>query len=184
MTVQSTKRSGIRIYRAADAPELQKTDFVSAVVYEDDADPAQAASVYAGASPADTRVLVRQTEEEGGYSLVYLFFKPNYPLGRHRHEADCLYIVISGSATMGNVTLHAGDSFFVPAYAPYGYTAGPEGVEVLEFRHEVWSVTTTFTEDSARMFEHTAEAVRENADVWRELTGPLVRANRAAANGG
>ena len=30
--------------------------------------------------------------------------------------------------------LHPGDSFFLSLGAPYAYTAGPEGVEVLEFR--------------------------------------------------
>jgi PAS domain S-box-containing protein len=48
-----------------------------------------------------------------------------------------MYYVISGEAHMGNQVLRAGDSFFVPADAPYVYTAGPDGVEVLEIRHNV-----------------------------------------------
>ena len=36
---------------------------------------------------------------------------------------------------MGNQVLRAGDSFFIPAEAPYVYTAGPDGVEILEIRH-------------------------------------------------
>ena len=93
------------------------------------------------------RLLVHQTPEEGGFSLVYLYFKPNFPLFRHRHENDCLYVLLSGSARMGNQTLRAGDSFFVPAYAPYFYTAGPEGVEVLEIRHNADRFTVIFAEN-------------------------------------
>jgi hypothetical protein len=35
---------------------------------------------------------------------------------------------------MGTRILKAGDGFFIRADAPYTYTAGPDGVEVLEFR--------------------------------------------------
>ena len=35
---------------------------------------------------------------------------------------------------MGSQVLEAGDGFFVPSDAPYAYEAGPDGVEVLEFR--------------------------------------------------
>ena len=60
------------------------------------------------------RLLVRQEPEDGGFSLMYAYFKPNYPLLRHKHEDDCLYVVISGEANMGSQTLKAGDSLFVP----------------------------------------------------------------------
>ena len=43
--------------------------------------------------------------------------------------------VIQGEARLGNRTVPAGGGFFVPAGAPYAYTAGPEGVQVLEFRN-------------------------------------------------
>jgi quercetin dioxygenase-like cupin family protein len=73
-------------------------------------------------------------EGDDGFSLVRVWFAPHYVLPRHTHEADCLYYVAEGSLTMGSQVLDAGDGFFVPAGAPYGYEAGPEGATVLEFR--------------------------------------------------
>jgi hypothetical protein len=71
-----------------------------------------------------------------GMSLVHAWFGPNFPLFRHSHPkfGDCLYYVVAGEIIMGSRVLKAGDGFFVPNGAPYKYTAGPNGVEVLEFR--------------------------------------------------
>src|SRR3954452_2013679 len=71
-----------------------------------------------------------------GMSLVHAWFGPHFPLFRHSHPkfGDCLYYVLSGQVVMGSRVLKAGDGFFVPNGMPYKYKAGPEGVEVLEFR--------------------------------------------------
>jgi len=71
-----------------------------------------------------------------GMSLVHAWFGPNFPLFRHSHPkyGDCLYYIVAGSIVMGSRVLKAGDGFFVPNGAPYKYQAGPDGVEVLEFR--------------------------------------------------
>lgn len=71
-----------------------------------------------------------------GMSLVHVWFGPNLPLFRHSHPryGDCLYYVIAGEITMGRRRLGPGSGFFVPNGMPYKYTAGPAGVEVLEFR--------------------------------------------------
>ncbi len=73
---------------------------------------------------------------EGGMSLVHVWFGPNMPLFRHSHpkNGDCLYYVAAGEAIMGRRHLKAGSVFFIPNGMPYKYTAGPDGVEVLEFR--------------------------------------------------
>jgi hypothetical protein len=78
----------------------------------------------------DVRVLF----EIPGFSLTYAWFKSGYPLPRHSHKADCAYYIVGGSLRLGADELGKGDGFFVPANAPYTYTVGPEGVEVLEFR--------------------------------------------------
>lgn len=69
-----------------------------------------------------------------GMNLSSAWFKSGYPVLLHSHDADCLYYVISGSLKTGTEEIAAGDGFLVPANTPYTYTAGPEGVEVLEFR--------------------------------------------------
>jgi len=71
-----------------------------------------------------------------GMSLIHAWFGPNFPLFRHSHPklGDCLYYIVAGSAVLGNRVLGPGDCFFVPNGMPYKYRAGPEGVEILEFR--------------------------------------------------
>ncbi len=73
---------------------------------------------------------------KNGMSLVHVWFGPNFPLFRHSHPAygDCLYYVVAGELLLGKRRLGPGSGFFVPNGMPYTYTAGPAGVEVLEFR--------------------------------------------------
>jgi hypothetical protein len=129
----------------------------------------------------ESKVIVDQTEEEGGFSVVYLWFKPHFPLFRHRHEVDCMYTVISGSAVLGNQTLRAGDCFFAGAQAPYGYVAGPEGVEVLEFRHGAQKFSTMFSTNQESRLEEARAVVEEHGELWQGMTvSPLYRANAEA----
>ena len=44
------------------------------------------------------------------------------------------YYIVTGSLRLGTEELGPGDGFVVPSGGPYTYSAGPEGVEVLEFR--------------------------------------------------
>ncbi len=105
---------------------------------------------------AQARVLFRQPGE-GGFSLVHVRFGPDYILNRHKHDSDCTYYVVAGEVSFGrNRVLRAGDGFFVAADQPYGYTAGPHGVELLEFRH-----ASSFT----------SRVVEDNEAVWNEIFG-------------
>jgi hypothetical protein len=69
-----------------------------------------------------------------GFSLTWVWFKSGFPLPRHSHDADCTYFIVAGSLRIGTEELAAGDGFFVGKDVPYTYTAGPEGVELLEMR--------------------------------------------------
>ncbi|OLT11282.1 hypothetical protein BJF78_27180 [Pseudonocardia sp. CNS-139] len=72
---------------------------------------------------------------ETGFSIVRVYLAPGYILPAHTHDADCLYYVLRGLAILGRREIGPGGGFFIPAGKAYGYTAGAEGVEVLEFRH-------------------------------------------------
>ena len=174
-------RRGITIFRAEQAPLLFDTDFLTLEAMSDEAVAAQDDAVNtAAAAGAEVRVLVRQPDEDGGFSLIHVWFKGHYPVPRHTHDADCLYYVISGSAVLGNQTLRAGDSFFVPAGAPYQYDAGPEGVEVLEIRHAVWSTDIHVLEPSAARWQAMAATMAAHLPAWQaEPVSPTLLANRA-----
>jgi len=74
-------------------------------------------------------------EPVSGLSLCYGWFKSNYLLPRHSHNADCVYYVLRGELQAGATSLRAGDGIFVPADDAYAFQAGPEGAEFLEFRN-------------------------------------------------
>jgi mannose-6-phosphate isomerase-like protein (cupin superfamily) len=175
---EGTKR-GIRIHRANEAPELHASG-VATSDFGTNVDLREVATMLAGTDCSINRLLVHQTADEGGMSIVYLFFKPNFPLFRHKHDVDSLYVVISGSVVgfMGDETLRPGDCFAVPAGTPYYYTAGPEGVEVLEMFRDAETVTVIYTDNPDGRLEEAQEALRVNADAWKKITaGPLYRAN-------
>jgi mannose-6-phosphate isomerase-like protein (cupin superfamily) len=170
------KRHGITIHRASDAIDLAETDFMTRAEVSDEVSRGVSEITRAGVGTgAEVKVLVR---DAGGFSLVYLWFKENYPLPRHSHNVDCMYYVISGSAVMGNQTLQAGDSFFVPAGAPYQYNAGPDGVEVLEVRYGAQQFDIELSEATPARWQAIAEVVKANRDRWADAsTSPTFAAN-------
>ena len=122
-----------------------------------------------------TTELVR---DESGFSLVHLWVKPNFALPRHSHSGDCLYYVISGTAIMGRRTLRAGDSFFVAGNTRYQYAAGPEGAEVLEFRHGVERIDMRCYGDSEAYREKAAAVLEANRETWESMSvSPTCAAN-------
>ncbi|WP_426574005.1 cupin domain-containing protein [Aquihabitans sp. McL0605] len=129
MATTSTK--GITFYKAVDAPSLDDDGMMSP--------PDLVPEVYTNLDlmplldGSEVTVLFKG-EGPNALSLVHAHFKAGFRLPRHTHSADCLYFVVSGQAIMGNRTIEAGDGFYVPAGAPYAYQAGPDGVQVLEFR--------------------------------------------------
>ena len=71
-------------------------------------------------------------------------------------------------------------SIAVRAGTPYYYTAGPEGVEVLEIFRDADSVTVIYTDNPKERVDEAREALRVNADAWKAITaGPLYQANPA-----
>lgn len=180
MSSEDQKRSGVRIYRAADAPDLGQSGFSLGTDFGGHTELKDVVQALSQAARVTTRVLVRQSRDEGGFSLVYLFFKPHFTLFRHKHEDDCMYIVLSGTAVMGNQTLRAGDCFFVPAMAPYSYTAGPDGIEVLEIRHNSEGFTTIFASNPESRLEEARKTLEDNEEAWKRIeAGPMMLANAA-----
>jgi quercetin dioxygenase-like cupin family protein len=175
MTTTRHKR-GITIYRAAEAPNLEATDFMSAPEMSPEARAGLSQSTRAGI--VDGGVVKVLARDDDGFSLVHVWFKANYPLPRHSHDADCMYYVISGSAVMGNQVLRPGDAFFVPADAPYQYDAGPDGVEVLEVRHGTSRFDMQIPDVGAARWQAMADAVEANRGRWAaEPVSPTFAAN-------
>jgi mannose-6-phosphate isomerase-like protein (cupin superfamily) len=174
-------RRGIKLYPAAGAVDNGLTGFRGDGVASPEAAARMTELNEAGlGSGIQSMLLFRQRADEGGFSAVLVWLKPNYPLVRHSHASDCMYFVISGSATMGNVTLRAGDSFFAPSGAPYSYTAGPHGIEVLEVRHGVESIGgTTVADPAPEVWDRFMDAVVANRERWATMdVSPTFAANQ------
>ena len=119
--------------------------------------------------------------QPGGFSLIMVWVKPNFPLPRHSHDTDCMYYVATGSIVMGDKVLRAGDGFFVPRDCLYIYSAGPEGAEVLEIRCGPDVVNSYVPTIPGKRFETDLEVVKANAEHWKEMkAGPTLVANVAA----
>ena len=106
-----------------------------------------------------------------GFSLLYIWFKSEFPLPRHSHDADCLYYIVGGSVRLGREELGVGDGFFVARDTAYSYVPGPEGVELLEFRTaDSFNFRNLAT---GQAFLDTAlETVRKQRDAWLTETRP------------
>ena len=112
-----------------------------------------------------------------GMSLVHVWFGPNLPLFRHSHPryGDCLYYVVAGELILGNRKLGPGSGFFVPNGHPYKYTAGPTGVEVLEFRAgggESGAPGMKLDEHSLESIQRVIEGATQNRESWHVPAKP------------
>ncbi len=163
MSEQERQRA-MTFFRAEDAPTLEEDGIMTMGSME--MDPAVRDAVDLGMLGVGQRVTVLfKGEGPDGFSLVHARFEPGYRLPRHSHSADCLYYVVAGEAHMGSRVLKPGDGFFILAEAPYAYTAGPDGVEVLEFRH----ATTFDIKIRDKTLEHwkpVIEAIKAHGESW------------------
>jgi len=127
------RQLAMTFFSMADAPSLDEDGIMQTKPV--DIDPA-AFEGYNRAHAAlgqQVRVLYKGPGPDG-FSLGWSRFEAGFRLPRHSHDSDCLYVVTAGELHMGTRVLATGDGFFIKADAPYAYSAGPDGVEVLEFR--------------------------------------------------
>lgn len=170
--------SRFRIFRACEAATLDERHMPTQNVMPVDA----AGIAESGAAGAGEGAMAKLlfADPVSGMSLGYVWFKPGFVLPRHSHDADCAYYVISGEAHLGTEVLRAGDGFFVPAGHNYQYTAGPEGVEVLECRNAT-RFNLRLSGNGAAAWRRAADAALANRDRWRELEPPPAAARMLGA---
>lgn len=164
----TTKPAKMQIFRGEDAPSLAAAQIMEALPLT----AVQAAALKAMNRPGvvpggETKVLFNLA----GFSLVHAWFKSNYPLALHSHNVDCLYYVVAGSLKLGTERLGPRDGFFVPAGVPYRYTAGPDGVEILEFRHESHFDLRVLAKGE-QFWTRAVQTVEAHQTEWRDARPP------------
>ena len=162
MTDAASDDHRFRIYRDADAREFHESGIMHLGTISAESRKGMARFYEAGpGSGASAKVLF----SGAGFSLVHATFKSGYPLMLHSHDSDCLYHIVRGSAMLGTAVLGVGEGFFVPADVPYTYKAGPEGVEVLEFR-AVSSFDLSVKIDNPSYWDRIVAQVAGNREAW------------------
>ncbi len=160
----------MQIYRAADAVPLEETDIMSLPEFTPEQIEAMAGMHQPDRARGDeVKVLVNLP----GFSLTHVWFKAEYPLPRHSHDAHCLYYIIAGSLKLGTQELGPRDSFFLPADVPYTYTPGPDGVELLEFRNATAFDFKLLVKGEA-FWQRAAEVSERRNEDWRAAKMPAL----------
>lgn len=108
-----------------------------------------------------------------GFHLSHVWFKKDYPLPLHSHDCNCLYYIIAGSLKLGTEELGPRDSFFIPADVPYTYKPGPEGVELLEFRHAT-HFDFNVRSNTEAFWNRAVSTAQENNEAWANARKPVL----------
>jgi mannose-6-phosphate isomerase-like protein (cupin superfamily) len=170
MTVKAT----LSIFRATEATPLDQYDAMEAV-YSPEVLRGVTKLYEAGISDGYVARVLFESVKTNGFSLVYAWFKKDFPLTAHLHNADCLYYVIGGELILGkgiaSETIRAGDGFFVPSGHMYSYTAGSEGVEILEFR-SVSKFNIEYKGGPPATWDALAAVVAANREQWKSAIPP------------
>lgn len=166
--VQTTTPDRMTIFRAADAPKLMESGCMTIAPVTPEQREGITKAVVAGYTEGDeVRVLCNLP----GFNLTHAWLKAGYPLALHTHDSDCLYYIVAGSLRLGTEQLGPKDSFMIPAGVPYTYTPGPDGVEVLEFRHATEFNFVNLSKNPA-FWEKATQTVAANRDAWKTARPP------------
>ncbi len=165
---ESAERPQLKIYRASEAPSLMEAGCMTMESMSDVQKAGISQAVEAGYLEGDE---IKVLTDMPGFCVIHAWLKRDYPLMRHTHDADCMYYIVAGSIKFGTEELGPRDCFFVPSGVPYTYTPGPDGVEILEFRHKP-SFNFVNLSHGERYWEKAVETCAANRDAWKEAVPP------------
>ncbi len=160
----------LQIFRAAAAPTLMEARVMDVQPFDAMQRAGMDKLLKAGYLAGDEEKLLINIP---GFSLVHVWLKKEYPLLLHSHDTDCLYYIIAGSLTFGTEELGPRDGFFVAAGTPYTYRPGPDGVELLEFRHATQFNFCNLTKGEA-FYNKAAETIAANLESWHQAKKPTL----------
>jgi hypothetical protein len=164
----NAKGGGFAIFRGADAPLLGETGAMPLPPIAAESMPEFERAVASGLGDGER---VRLIYSRPGFSLTHVWFKKDFPLPLHSHSADCLYYITAGSVRIGDKTLGKGDGFFIPKDMPYTYRAGPDGVELVEFRNAE-CFDFQFRADTPSFWKKAADICAANQEDWKAAPPP------------
>jgi quercetin dioxygenase-like cupin family protein len=87
-----------------------------------------------GDGALDTETRVHHEGDASTLQLVEIAYKPNTVVSEHAHDEDEILVIVEGEAHIGKQTLRPGSSIFIAGNTLYGFSAGPGGLRLLNFR--------------------------------------------------
>lgn len=153
----------MRVFRASS--DADPHDDMMTIVGLDALNDAQRALLANDMKGAGSIHCLFRDRDPQGFSLVRAWAKSGFTLPRHSHSADCLYYVLAGEMHLGNVVLRAGDGVYVPRDHVYSFAAGPDGMEMLEFRNAA-SFDMRLRDNDAAHWARVIEAAERHGPRW------------------
>jgi mannose-6-phosphate isomerase-like protein (cupin superfamily) len=172
MTDPKKTKEGFTIFRASEAPELMQTGCMTIEPFS----PAQRAGMdrmieQGYIDGGETKILT----DMPGFAIAHVWFKKGYPLPLHSHDTDCMYYIVAGGIRLGTAELGPRDCFFVPSGVPYTYKPGPDGVELLEIRHDPHFNFVNLAK-GAGFWAKAAESCATHSEDWKTAERPSLNA--------
>jgi quercetin dioxygenase-like cupin family protein len=95
------------------------------------------------------KVRIREAGAADRPQLVEILYAPDAEIQLHSHAEDEIIFVRAGLMRAGSRTLHPGDSIFIAGGTFYSFRAGPDGLQMLNFRprEDVTFITAESKED-------------------------------------
>jgi mannose-6-phosphate isomerase-like protein (cupin superfamily) len=172
MAEPTKTKEGFTIFRASEAPELMEAKCMTVEPFTPIQRSAMDKMVANGyIDGGETKILTNVP----GFCITHVWFKAGYPLPLHSHDADCMYYIVAGSVRLGTEELGPRDCFFVPSEVPYTYKPGPDGVELLEIRHEPHFNFVNLAKGEA-FWAKAVEACETNKADWKTAKMPALNA--------
>ena len=165
-------KAGFTIFRASEARDLMEAKCMTVEPFS----PAQQAGMAqlranGYGDGGETKILT----DMPGFAIAHVWFKKGFPLPLHSHDVDCMYYIIAGSIRLGTEELGARDCFFVPGDVPYTYKPGPDGVELLEIRHDPHFNFVNLAKGEA-FWKKAVAACTANREDWKIAKQPALNA--------
>lgn len=85
-------------------------------------------------SELDSSMTFHEFGSDKELQLAELDYLPGAEAVVHKHDDDEIIYVVRGEMHFGNKVLKAGSSVYIPGNTFYGFTAGPNGLRIVNFR--------------------------------------------------
>lgn len=86
------------------------------------------------ASELDSSMTFHEFGSANELQLAELEYVPGAEAVMHKHDDDEIIYVVRGVMLFGNKVLNAGSSVYIPGNTYYSFTAGADGLRIVNFR--------------------------------------------------